>query len=375
MEIHEFDDPTASATHDMYVSGSDSGMDGSYGSDVTVDDTDHGSTGTTDSTDTDDSGATLTLEVDGESYEYEATTDSDGDGDPDTAIVGTGDGKQVILGDTDGDGTVDHAALTDESGNVIDTAVYDEESGEWNAGDDSDYSEPDDTTTTTGSDDTSYGGSDDDQGGLDTPGSGSPEEITVAGLPNSVTATIDTDGDGSGDTAVIEGEDGTRVAVTDTDGDHEADTAGLLDESGQVIETAHVDPATGQWVEGLGDTNPYEGYEALPTDSDSSVNTTSTSSVGDDVTDAPEGASRDILVEAGGQSNELEATIDVDRDGVSETAVVNGADGTQIAFSDTDGDGAADRAAVFDPSGNLVGTAHFDPASGDWVDDAGSSAL
>ena len=46
--------------------------------------------------------------------------------------------------------------------------------------------------------------------------------------------------------------------------------------------------------------------------------------------------------------------------------MVRGPDDTQVAFSDTDGDGEADRAAVFDAQGNLVGTAHYDPSTGDW---------
>ncbi|MFL6115367.1 MAG: hypothetical protein ACJ786_29080, partial [Catenulispora sp.] len=125
-----------------------------------------------------------------------------------------------------------------------------------------------------------------------------------------------------------------------------------LHNSGHVVETAHLD-ASGTWVpDGPGDRGPYGGT-GMP--------------VG-----GPGAGSHPITVEVGGHRVPAEATVDSDHDGACDTAVVRTPDGSSICFTDSDGDGSADRAAVYDSQGTLVGTAHYDTASGTWIEDSGA---
>jgi hypothetical protein len=217
-----------------------------------------------------------------------------------------------------------------------------------------------------GSDDRSVGGGDAGQTGYDgdqdAPGSGRGETVSVNVGGDEVTAlaTVDVDHDGRNETAVFEDPAGHHIALTDLDRDGRADHAALLDDAGHVVETAHRDQASGQWGQDRpGDRSPYGGPG---------------STLGDGVRTSPAGpastgAGEEISVSVAGRRTELPASDDRNDDGRAETAVVEGVDGTRIAFTDHDGDGSADRATIFDPAGHLVGTAHYDPITGAWVED------
>ena len=92
---------------------------------------------------------------------------------------------------------------------------------------------------------------------------------------------------------------------------------------------------------------------------------------GDD--EAPAGT---MTVELGGEVRELPAQRDYTGDGLPDAATET-ADGRVIVFADTGDnatgaagpDGKADEAYVVDKrTGRVVGTAHLDPRTGEWVD-------
>jgi hypothetical protein len=74
----------------------------------------------------------------------------------------------------------------------------------------------------------------------------------------------------------------------------------------------------------------------------------------------------DLTVRVEGEEYHTEAFVDIDSDGLDDTAIVETDDGA-IAFTDTDADGQADLMTRLDAGGDIVGQAHFDAASGDWV--------
>lgn len=80
-------------------------------------------------------------------------------------------------------------------------------------------------------------------------------------------------------------------------------------------------------------------------------------------TASPDGMS----VTVDGQEYTADVNFDINEDGVEDTAVVEGADGTAQAFVDADGDGAADQYIQLDAEGNVLSHAQYDAASGDWV--------
>lgn len=371
MEIHGFEDTTGDV-HSMYTPDSHDSV-----TDTGTDDFGHDAGYVPGDTAGSERAETIELDVNGRSTDVTATVDTDHDGRADTALIDSGDGNKVAITDTDHDGTADHALLIDDQGRVIDSAAFDQSTGEWH---------DDGGAATSSTDSTASDGATTDTTTPSSSTTGSTEQIELDADGRSVRldTTVDTDHDGRGDTAIVDSGDGSRVAITDTDHDGKADEAALVDSSGHVVDTAHIDPRTGEWVQGSDSHTPYGVGEAFP-GADGATTTAGTgttdgstsTSAGSEPTAATttadsgpsHGEDRQITVEAAGRSSEINATVDVDHDGVNDTAVVQGPDGSQVAFSDTDGDGEADRAAVFDSQGNLVGTAHYDPSTGDWTDD------
>jgi hypothetical protein len=99
-------------------------------------------------------------------------------------------------------------------------------------------------------------------------------------------------------------------------------------------------------------------------------------SVHDGPPDEPEPGAESMTVEIGGTSRRLPVEHDYTGDGRPDAAVET-PDGTVIVFADTEDnetgaagpDGRADQAYVIDKrTGQVVSTAHLDPASGTWVD-------
>lgn len=229
----------------------------------------------TSTTDTHGGDDTLTVEVDGETYEVEENYDFDRDGENDTAIVETEDGY-IAFADTDHDGTADVAVQFDEDGNIVGGAEYNESTGEWTEEDVNKLPTP----TGDGADDGSSGGSggrdrdedsdrgserqasdsddtDSDSSGTDDRRGSGGEDITVEtpkGEFEAGPAEYDSDGDGTNDTAIVTDEDGTTYAFTDKDGDGDADQAVVIEADGdvtvaenkggdewEVTETGHID--------------------------------------------------------------------------------------------------------------------------------------
>jgi hypothetical protein len=93
---------------------------------------------------------------------------------------------------------------------------------------------------------------------------------------------------------------------------------------------------------------------------------------GDDVSTDTAGGDQ-LTVEIDGESYEVEENVDLDGDGVYDTAVVRTADG-YLAFADTDADGVADVAVGIDQDGNLVAAADYDQTTGEWTSDTTTSA-
>jgi hypothetical protein len=74
----------------------------------------------------------------------------------------------------------------------------------------------------------------------------------------------------------------------------------------------------------------------------------------------------DLTITVQGEQYEAEATVDVNSDGVDDTALVQ-TDRAAIEFTDTDADGQADLMTQLDGVGDIAGQATFDAATGEWV--------
>jgi hypothetical protein len=379
---HTAFDTTSTATDDvshMYVPHAD---DHSLGDDDGTNGSDDSGAETTGSH---GDGETVTIEVGDDEVTADATIDIDHDGTNDTAVVQDAAGERIAITDLDGDGDADHAALLDESGHVLDTAHV-TDSGEWVQDSPTDKNPYGAVGTQLG------GGADGntpDSGsgsGSGTPGAtpgetpgqgGNTIVVDSGGSSMEAQATVDSDHDGDKDTAIVSTPDGNQVAFTDSDGDGHADKAVVYGTDGKLIGTAHYDEATGTWIEGAGGTGEA-GTTTAGSGDTGGLGAGAGADTGGDNTggigtspagDTGTGNSEQIEVTVGGRTAEVNADYDLNNDGQDETAIVAGPDGTRIAFSDTDGDGDADKAAVYDAAGNLVGTATYNEGSGTWVQD------
>jgi DNA-binding beta-propeller fold protein YncE len=183
--------------------------------------------------------------------------------------------------------------------------------------------------------------------------------VEIDGTSRRLPAEHDYTGDGRPD-AAVETPDGTVIVFADTEDnetgapgpDGRADEAYVIDKrTGQVVSAAHVDPASGAWVDADGrpvgvSTGGRPGSMTVPT--------------ADGV-------------------QELPAEHDYTGDGRPDAAVET-PDGRVVVFADTEDnetgapepDGRADEAWIVDKStGRAVGEAHVDSASGGWVEDSG----
>jgi hypothetical protein len=273
----------------------------------------------------------------------------------------------------------------EDSGTAVDTGGL--------SGDSTAFDGSHDTGHDSGSDGSTDGSVDGQEtGGTESGGSGGGSmTVTVDGETRTLPTSHDYDGDGHAD-AAVETSDGRLIVFTDThdnstgaDGsDGKADEAYILDKSGHVVGAAHVDPSTGEWVDGpgadaatgpsVGDSGTGSGTDAgdPPTTDSGTVGGASTSADGGEAggTSQPPQV---VTVEVGGHEIGVAETIDTDHDGRVDTGVL-AADGKIVALTDTDGDGDADRATVFDESGHEIGAMHVDPSTGEWVVDDGSGS-
>ncbi|SFP80100.1 hypothetical protein SAMN05421810_103463 [Amycolatopsis arida] len=79
------------------------------------------------------------------------------------------------------------------------------------------------------------------------------------------------------------------------------------------------------------------------------------------------GSQDELTVTVDGEEYTAEVNLDIDEDGVRDTAVIEHADGTTQAFVDEDGDGDADQYIQLDADGEVVTHAAYDESTGDWV--------
>jgi uncharacterized protein DUF6802 len=79
-----------------------------------------------------------------------------------------------------------------------------------------------------------------------------------------------------------------------------------------------------------------------------------------------ESAAVDLTVTVEGEEYQAEVVVDLDGDGVEDSAMVETDDGA-IAFTDTDDDGRADLMTQLDADGDIVAQARFDESTGEWV--------
>jgi len=204
------------------------------------------------------------------------------------------------------------------------------------------------------------------------------EEIsleTSSGTQDLGQATYDSNHDGIGDSVMIIQDDHAYL-VTDVDHDGYADSVRAFDSSGH-----EVDPSSGQPV---GETAGGNGDDAGQGSNVQGGGVDGYGSFGGPVAgDAALGTAA-VLTGAGltvpgndGSTQELgAATVDLDRDGTADTAVVRDADGAVIGYTDRDGDGIADQMTRIGTAGDVVisvsdGRGGWEVAATGQLDDAG----
>jgi hypothetical protein len=284
---------------------------------------------------------TITVEVEGQTRELPAEHDYTGDGRPDAAVE-TGDGRVIVFADTEDnetgaagpDGKADEAYIVDkQSGQVVGAAHIDPSSGTW---------------------------------------------VEATG-PDAVVA----------DSGVIYA-DGRAVGLTDTGGESGAGQAAVVDpQTGQGTDVADVDPRTGEWAEGpaattgsTGDGQDDGGTTGTGAGAQTGTGTTGTAPTGTGTTGTGTigTGTGTMTVDLGGETQRLPAEKDYTGDGQADAAMET-KDGRVIVFSDTENnetgaagpDGRADEAWIVDKAtGRVVGAAHVDPRTGEWVDGAGT---
>lgn len=217
------------------------------------------------------------------------------------------------------------------------------------------------------------------------------DDITMessSGDQNLGQATYDSDHDGIADSVVIIQGDH-QYLITDADQDGYADSVRAFDASGHEI-----DPHTGDRV----DEEPGSGSDGTPTGSNVLGGTVAGSTAGGSTAGgtadvgsswfgaaaaavpAPvAGAAGDGMSTLGPDGTEQHLggpTVDLDRDGTADTAVVREPDGAVVGYTDRDGDGIADQMTRIGPDGAVEisvgdGAGGWEVAATGHLDDAG----
>jgi len=167
----------------------------------------------------------LDIQVEGQEYTADVNYDLDHDGIDDSAAYGQADGTVVAYIDADHDGQADGYLHVAADGSVIQSAHFDQASGNWVA------SEPPASDTAAVLASTNAGMTSD-----------------LHGAPVVVgPATVDSDGDGRNDTAVVQNDQGGTELVTDTNGDGHGDVDTVIDKNGVAVTFER--GADGHWNE------------------------------------------------------------------------------------------------------------------------------
>lgn len=198
---------------------------------------------------------------------------------------------------------------------------------------------------------------------------------TSAGAQDLGQATYDSDHDGVGDSVIVI-QDDHEYLITDADHDGYADSVRAFDGSGQEIDPSSghpLDPpsdGTGQGSN-LGNLSPA-GYSSFGSAAADAAGASSGLAVG-----AADGSGMTVTGEDGSEHDLGAATVDLDRDGTPDTAVVREADGAVIGYTDRDGDGIADQMTRIGADGDVViavsdGSGGWEVAATGHLDDSGA---
>lgn len=161
--------------------------------------------------------------------------------------------------------------------------------------------------------------------------SGQPHDVrvTVDGEEYQAEANYDSHHDGVLDSVLAETDHG-LIEFIDSHHTGDADVLREFDDDGSVVAEAHFDPATGEWIE----TDPY-------------------------APDSAGGAGHTMVVDTAEGDREIgPATVDTSGNGIADTAVVQGEDGSLTMYTDVDGDGKADVEVVISKAGEVTVREH-----------------
>jgi hypothetical protein len=198
---------------------------------------------------------------------------------------------------------------------------------------------------------------------------------TSSGTQDLGQATYDSDHDGVGDSVMIIQDDHAYL-ITDTDHDGYADSVRAFDASGH-----EVDPTSGQAVGDPGGSTGDAGQGSNVQGGGADGYASSGGPVAGDVvlgtTAAVSGVGLTVAGDDGTGQDLGAATVDLDRDGTADTAVVREADGSVIGYTDRDGDGIADQMTRIGTGGDVVisvsdGRGGWEVAATGHLDDAGT---
>jgi hypothetical protein len=85
--------------------------------------------------------------------------------------------------------------------------------------------------------------------------------------------------------------------------------------------------------------------------------------------------SGELNIDVDGHEYAEQENFSYDHDGVVDSVAVDTADGGQLVYSDGDHDGTADLVTEYDQHGDVTQQAHYDDASGRWIDSTGDTGL
>jgi hypothetical protein len=93
------------------------------------------------------------------------------------------------------------------------------------------------------------------------------------------------------------------------------------------------------------------------------------------IDDGTAGDSGELKIDVDGHEYVEQENFSYDQDNVVDSVAVDTADGGHIVYSDTDHSGTADLVTEFDAQGDELHEAHYDAATGHWVDEGADAAV
>jgi hypothetical protein len=163
-------------------------------------------------------------------------------------------------------------------------------------------------------------------------GSSHDIHVTADGQEYDAQANYDSHHDGVTDSVMVETDYG-HIEYIDSHHSGHADVLREVDSQGKVIQEAHFDASTGQWV-----------------------------AAGPNAADTSHTATGPMVVDtANGDHAVGPPTVDTSGSGVPDTAVVRGEDGSIVMYTDTDGDGKADVEVEITKDGQVTVLEHTGP--------------